>query len=142
MLEILERITEGRGEQDDIRKLEELSENIKQGSLCGLGQTAPNPVLTTIQYFKDEYEAHIFDKKCPAKRCRELISFRVIPDNCTGCMVCKKVCPVNAISGEKKQIHFIDQQICTHCGACYDACRFDAIDVLTGIKEEKLESIS
>jgi NADH-quinone oxidoreductase subunit F len=142
MLEILERITEGRGEQDDIEKLEELSENIKQGSLCGLGQTAPNPVLTTIKYFRKEYEAHIFEKKCPAKSCRELISYKVIPDNCTGCMVCKKVCPVDAISGEKKQIHFIDQQICTQCGACYDACRFEAIDILTGVTEEELESIN
>lgn len=139
MLEILERITEGKGEAADLQKLEVLADNIRQGSLCGLGQTAPNPVLTTLKYFRHEYEAHIFEKKCPARSCRELITFRVVADNCTGCTLCAKVCPVNAISGAKKEIHFIDPEICTHCGACYDACRFDAIEVLTGILEESTE---
>lgn len=141
MLEILERITEGQGKPNDIEKLESLSEYIKQGSLCGLGQTAPNPVLTTIQYFREEYEAHINEKKCPAKSCRELIEYRVIPDNCTGCTLCARVCPVDAITGAKKELHFIDPQICTHCGACYDACKFEAIDILTGVSEEKTTTL-
>ncbi len=141
MLEILERITEGQGKPNDIEKLESLSEYIKQGSLCGLGQTAPNPVLTTIQYFREEYETHINEKKCPAKSCRELIEYRVIPDNCTGCTLCARVCPVDAITGTKKELHFIDPQICTHCGACYDACKFEAIDILTGISEEKATTL-
>ena len=141
MLEILERITEGQGKPNDIEKLESLSEYIKQGSLCGLGQTAPNPVLTTIQYFREEYEAHINEKKCPAKSCRELIEYRVIPDNCTGCTLCARVCPVDAITGAKKELHFIDPQICTHCGACYDACKFEAIDILTGVSEEKATTL-
>ena len=141
MLEILERITEGHGKPNDIEKLESLSEYIKLGSLCGLGQTAPNPVLTTIQYFREEYEAHINEKKCPAKSCRELIEYRVIPDNCTGCTLCARVCPVDAITGAKKELHFIDPQICTHCGACYDACKFEAIDILTGVSEEKATTL-
>ncbi|GAB4332061.1 MAG: NADH-quinone oxidoreductase subunit NuoF [Calditrichia bacterium] len=136
MLEILERITEGKGEPGDIEKLERLAENIKQGSLCGLGQTAPNPVLTTLRYFRHEYEAHIHRKECPAKSCRALIQYRVVAENCTGCMVCARNCPVNAISGERKQVHEINQELCTQCGACYDACKFDAIEILTGVREE------
>jgi len=129
MLEILERITLGHGQESDIETLEELARQIKDGSLCGLGQTAPNPVLTTIKYFRDEYEAHIFHKKCPAKKCKELLTYTVIEDKCTGCMVCAKNCPVNAISGERKQIHHIDQDICTHCGICYSKCTFEAINI-------------
>ncbi len=136
MLEILERITEGKGEPGDLDKLEKLAENIKKGSLCGLGQTAPNPVLTTLKYFREEYEAHIHYKKCPAKSCRALITYRVIPDKCTGCMVCLRNCPVDAITGAKKEVHFIHSEICTRCGACYDVCRFDAIEILTGVEEE------
>ena len=127
MLEILERITEGKGQDGDIEALEELAVRIKDGSLCGLGQTAPNPVLTTIRYFRDEYEAHINGKKCPARVCKSLLTYTVNPETCTGCTVCAKNCPVNAISGERKQIHFIDQELCTRCGVCYTKCKFDAI---------------
>ncbi len=132
MLEILERITRGEGREGDIDTLEELAVNVKKGSLCGLGQTAPNPVLTTIRYFREEYEAHIRDKRCPAKQCRALISFRIIPDACVGCGVCRKNCPTDAITGEMKQTHEIDQSICIRCGICYEKCRFDAIEVVDG----------
>jgi len=129
MLEILTRITEGEGREGDIEKLEELAVQIKDGSLCGLGQTAPNPVLTTIKYFRDEYEAHIRDKKCPALYCKKLLTYEIIEEKCTGCMVCKKGCPVDAIEGEKKLPHFINQDICIQCGDCYAKCKFDAIKV-------------
>ncbi len=129
MLEILTRITEGEGKDGDIEKLEELSHQIKDGSLCGLGQTAPNPVLTTIKYFRDEYEAHIRDKKCPALNCKKLLTYEIVPDKCTGCMVCKKGCPTQAIEGEKKAVHFIHQELCIKCGDCYSKCKFDAIKV-------------
>jgi NADH-quinone oxidoreductase subunit F len=127
MLEILERITQGKGEDGDIEKLEELAYQIKDNSLCGLGQTAPNPVLTTIRYFRDEYEAHIRDKRCPAKVCRPLLTYTVIEDKCTGCMVCLRNCPVQAITGARKEVHHIAQDICTKCGVCYSKCKFDAI---------------
>ena len=127
MLEILVRITEGKGKEDDIAKLEELSYQIKDNSLCGLGQTAPNPVLTTLKYFRNEYEAHIRDKKCPAKNCKPLLTYSVIDDKCTGCTVCAKKCPVNAIDGERKSVHFIRQDACTKCGECFSRCKFDAI---------------
>jgi NADH-quinone oxidoreductase subunit F len=129
MLEILTRITEGEGKEGDIERLEELSIQIKDDSLCGLGQTAPNPVLTTIKYFRDEYEAHIRDKKCPALNCKKLLTYEIIPDKCTGCMVCKKGCPSNAIEGERKAIHFIHQNLCIKCGDCYSKCKFDSIKV-------------
>lgn len=129
MLEILTRITQGKGEQGDIEKLEELSYQIKVNSLCGLGQTAPNPVLTTIRYFRDEYEAHIIDKKCPAKNCKQLLTYEVIADKCTGCTVCAKNCPSNAISGERKQVHLIDQTACIKCGVCFSKCKFEAINL-------------
>lgn len=127
MLEILTRITEGKGQEGDIERLEELSYEIKDNSLCGLGQTAPNPVLTTIRYFRDEYEAHIREKKCPSKVCKSLLTYEVIPEKCTGCTVCAKNCPVDAISGERKEVHFIDQDLCIKCGLCYTKCKFDAI---------------
>lgn len=127
MLEILERITEGKGREGDIQKLEELAYQIKDNSLCGLGQTAPNPVLTTIKYFRDEYEAHITHRKCPAKVCRPLLTYTVDAEKCTGCMVCLKNCPVKAITGERKKPHLIDQDICTKCGVCFSKCKFDSI---------------
>jgi len=127
MLEILERITDGKGVEGDLEKLEELAYQIKDNSLCGLGQTAPNPVLTTIKYFRDEYEAHIFHKKCPAKVCRPLLTYTVDEEKCTGCMVCLKNCPVKAITGERKKPHFVNQEICTKCGVCFSKCKFDSI---------------
>jgi NADH-quinone oxidoreductase subunit F len=127
MLEILTRITEGKGEMEDIERLEELAVQIKDSSLCGLGQTAPNPVLTTIKYFRDEYEAHIRDKKCPAKVCTSLLTYEVDADKCTGCTVCAKNCPTNCIDGERKEVHFINQDGCIKCGTCYTKCKFDAI---------------
>jgi NADH-quinone oxidoreductase subunit F len=129
MLEILERITKGEGKEGDIELLEELSANIKKNSLCGLGQTAPNPVLTTLKYFRHEYEAHIRDKKCPAKQCKALIEYKILEDKCIGCTACSRVCPVKAISGEVKKVHKIDSSICTKCGACMETCKFDAIIV-------------
>jgi NADH-quinone oxidoreductase subunit F len=129
MLEILTRITEGDGKEGDIEMLQELSHQIIDNSLCGLGQTAPNPVLTTIRYFRDEYEAHIRDKKCPAKKCRPLLTYTVIDENCTGCTVCAKNCPTNAISGDRKMPHFVDQEKCIKCGVCFTKCKFEAISL-------------
>ena len=126
MLEILERITEGNGTMEDLDNLDELSHQICETSLCGLGQTAPNPVLTTLKYFRHEYEAHIKEKKCPAHVCEPLLTF-TINDNCTGCVVCAKACPTNAITGEKKEKHFIHQDKCIQCGKCFTVCRFDAV---------------
>lgn len=130
MLEILNRITEGKGVEADLATLEELSYQIKDNSLCGLGQTAPNPVLTTLKYFRDEYEAHINHKKCPAKVCKPLLTYKVVDDACTGCMVCAKNCPANAIDGERKKVHFIRQDDCIKCGDCFTKCKFNAIEVI------------
>ncbi len=130
MLEILERITHGHGKEGDLEMLEDLSHQIKDSSLCGLGQTAPNPVLTTIRYFRDEYEAHIKQKKCPAKVCKNLLTYEIIVENCTGCTVCARKCPVDAISGNKKEVHFIHQDKCIKCGDCYSRCKFEAIRLI------------
>jgi NADH-quinone oxidoreductase subunit F len=127
MLEILTRITEGKGRMEDLDLLEELSERIKKTSLCGLGQTAPNPVLTTLKYFRDEYIAHIQEHRCPAGVCKELITFTIDAEKCVGCTACARKCPVNCISGEVKKPHVIDQEACIKCGSCYDTCKFNAI---------------
>ncbi len=126
MLEILERITVGEGTMEDLDNLEELSGQIKNASLCGLGQTAPNPVLTTMKYFKDEYIAHIKDKKCPAHVCSAILEY-TINDACTGCTICAKACPTDAILGDKKELHIIEQDKCIKCGKCFTVCRFDAV---------------
>ncbi len=127
MLEILERICDGKGEEGDIKRLEELAEGIKASALCGLGQTAPNPVLSTIKYFRDEYEAHIYEKRCPAGVCRNLLNYVIDEEKCKGCGICAKKCPGDAITGEKKKPHVIDAAKCVKCGACIEACPFNAI---------------
>ncbi len=129
MLEILNRIVKGEGREGDIELLEELCYSIKDGALCGLGQTAPNPVLTTIKYFRNEYEAHINDKKCPAKSCPDLLEYTIDADMCRGCTLCAKKCPANAISGEVKSAHKIDRDKCIKCGSCVSVCRFGAVNV-------------
>ncbi|MHC4738974.1 MAG: NADH-ubiquinone oxidoreductase-F iron-sulfur binding region domain-containing protein [Planctomycetota bacterium] len=134
MLDILEDITNGKGRGTDIDLLIELAESVKTGALCGLGQTAPNPVLTTIRYFRDEYEMHINEKRCSAKVCRALISYRILPDKCKGCGLCLKSCPVEAITGERKQEHVIDQSKCINCGGCFEVCppKFGAVECVAG----------
>ncbi len=140
LVEILTRITHGQGEIEDIAKLEDLANTVKTGSLCGLGQTAPNPVLTTIRYFKSEYEAHILEKSCPALVCKDLIIYYIEPDKCVGCLLCLKNCPVNAISGERKKVHVIDQELCIKCGACLDICpqKIQAVSKYTGKKRDRI----
>lgn len=128
LLEILERITKGEGKESDLELLESLGNDVKATSLCGLGQTAPNPVLSTIKYFKHEYEAHIRDKKCPARVCRDLIIYSVIEETCSGCGACMRACPAKAITGEKKKPHYINQELCIKCGACFDVCKFKSIN--------------
>ncbi len=129
MLEILERICRGEGRPEDIDLLEEICVTVRDGSLCGLGQGAPNPILTTLKYFREEYEAHIHDRKCPAKQCRSLIAYQIDAEKCTGCTLCAKKCPVQCISGERREAHSIGQEECTKCGTCLDVCPFSAVYV-------------
>ncbi len=138
MLDILEDIVAGNGQPDDIRMLVEIGESVNSGSLCGLGQSAANPILTTIKYFQQEYEAHIIDKKCPALACTDLISYLIDPEKCKGCTICAKACPADAITGEKKEVHILDQEKCIKCGVCFEKCpkKFNAVECVSlGIEE-------
>ena len=127
MLEILEKITKGQADMEDLDKLEELCRHLQSASLCALGQTAPNPVLSTLRYFRDEYIAHIVDKKCPAGVCKDLLHYRIDPDKCRGCTLCARICPADAIIGRVKEVHMINPEKCVKCGACMEKCRFGAI---------------
>jgi NADH:ubiquinone oxidoreductase subunit F (NADH-binding)/(2Fe-2S) ferredoxin len=129
MRDLLKKISEGKGEDGDIQKLEELAITVKFSSLCALGQTAPNPVLTTLKYFREEYEEHIYEKSCRAKTCTDLLSYRILQEKCVGCGLCKKYCPVNAVTGEKKLVHIIDHKTCIKCGRCSEVCKFNAVEV-------------
>jgi NADH-quinone oxidoreductase subunit F len=135
MLEILERITAGDGREGDIELLEELAGYIIEGSLCALGGTAPNPVLTTLRYFRDELDAHISERRCPAGQCKALITYYIDAEACTGCTLCAKKCPTNCISGEKKQLHVIDVSECIKCDTCRQVCKFAAVKVHSGIEQ-------
>jgi ferredoxin len=131
LLEIHQKICAGKGEPSDLELLDTLCVEIMRNSLCGLGQGAPNPVVSMLKHFRSEYEAHIYEKRCPAKVCRALIRFEIQPPVCTGCTVCARNCPVEAISGERRQVHLIDPDKCIRCGICAQVCNFNAIDVLS-----------
>ena len=134
--EVLTKISEGEGNESDLEFLSELGNAVKDFSLCALGRTAPNPVLSTIRYFRDEYEAHIREKRCPALACKELTAYYIEPEKCQACLICLRECPAQAISGDKKIVHVIDQEKCTKCGTCLDICpaRFSAVTRLSGVK--------
>jgi NADH-quinone oxidoreductase subunit F len=134
MLKVLSNITKGKGKEGNIELLEELAEVTRDASLCALGRSAPNPVLSTIRYFRDEYEAHIKEKKCPAGVCKGLISYYIDSEKCQACMICLRQCPVGAIVGGKNRIHVIDQEKCTKCGTCFEVCppRFGAVKKISG----------
>jgi NADH-quinone oxidoreductase subunit F len=135
MHKILTNITEGKGKEGDIELLEDLAETAVEASLCALGKSAPNPFLSTLRYFKDEYETHIKEKKCPAMSCKQLIAYHIDPDKCQACMICLRKCPADAIDGGKKKIHIIDQEKCTNCGTCFEVCppRFGAVEKISGV---------
>ena len=134
LLEMLERICAGEGEEGDLELLEDISNAVKDASMCALGRTLPNPVLSTLRYFRDEYEAHIIEKRCPAKQCVALIEYHIDTEKCTGCTMCARNCPQEAISGERKKPHVIDLDKCIKCGICYQTCRFGAVDVLSPVR--------
>jgi len=127
MYGLLEKITAGKATLDDIETIRDLAQTIKTASLCGLGMTAPNPVLATLACFEAEYLAHVVDRKCPAGKCARLITYAIDPELCTGCTLCARKCPATCISGKPKEAHVIDQSMCIHCGVCYDSCKFSAI---------------
>jgi NADH-quinone oxidoreductase subunit F len=141
MLDILVNITEGEGREEDLKLLVQLAESVKAASLCGLGQGAPNPILTTINSFKEEYQAHIMDKTCPALNCKNLIAYVVSPEKCTGCMLCLNSCPTGAITGEKQKPHAIDQEKCIKCGTCFEACKLKS-DSIKRVQKSKLANIT
>ena len=127
MLEILTKITNGQGTEEDVQRLERLAKLAQKAALCGLGKTAPNPVLSTLAHFREEFMAHVVEKRCPAKKCTALIHYEIDPEKCIGCTACARNCPVSCISGERKKTHVIDQTRCIKCGRCFEVCRFEAV---------------